>query len=45
MGVITAAADHGPWTIESSLFNGREPDDNRWDSVINRAKNGDEAAA
>src|SRR5262245_26729256 len=29
MGVITAAADHGPWTIESSLFNGREPDDNR----------------
>jgi hypothetical protein len=31
MGVITAAADHGPWTVESSLFNGREPDDNRWD--------------
>ncbi len=31
MGVITAAVDHGPWTIESSVFNGREPDDNRWD--------------
>ena len=31
MGVITAALDHGPFTIETSLFNGREPDDNRWD--------------
>jgi hypothetical protein len=31
MGVITAAVDHGPWTVESSLFNGREPDENRWD--------------
>ena len=29
-GVITAAADHGPWTVEGSLFNGREPDENRW---------------
>lgn len=31
MGVVTAAVDRGPWTVESSLFNGREPDDNRWD--------------
>jgi hypothetical protein len=29
-GVITAAVDHGPWTVEGSLFNGREPDENRW---------------
>jgi hypothetical protein len=31
MGVITAALDHGPFTIETSLFHGGEPDDNRWD--------------
>ena len=31
MGVVSAALDHGPFTIEASLFNGREPDDNRWD--------------
>jgi hypothetical protein len=31
MGVVTAALDHGPFTIETSLFNAREPDDNRWD--------------
>jgi hypothetical protein len=30
-GVVTAAVDHGPFVIEASLFNGREPDDNRWD--------------
>ena len=30
-GVVTAAVDHGPWVIEGSLFNGREPDENRWD--------------
>ena len=29
-GVVTAAVDHGPWTIEGSVFNGREPDENRW---------------
>ncbi len=29
-GVVTAALDHGPWMIEASIFNGREPDDNRW---------------
>ena len=30
-GVVTAAIDHGPWTIEGSVFNGREPDEDRWD--------------
>lgn len=30
-GVITAAVDRGPWTIEGSMFNGREPDEDRWD--------------
>jgi hypothetical protein len=30
-GVVTAAVDHGPFVIEGSVFNGREPDDNRWD--------------
>jgi hypothetical protein len=29
-GVVTAALDHGPWLVEGSAFNGREPDDNRW---------------
>jgi hypothetical protein len=31
MEVITAAIDRGPWTVETSLFHGAEPDDNRWD--------------
>ena len=30
-GVVTAAIDHGPWTVEGSVFNGREPDEDRWD--------------
>jgi hypothetical protein len=30
-GVVTAALDRGPFVVEGSLFNGREPDDNRWD--------------
>jgi hypothetical protein len=30
-GVVTAAVDHGPWTAEASVFNGREPDEDRWD--------------
>ena len=30
-GVVTAAVDRGPWVIEGSLFNGREPDEHRWD--------------
>jgi hypothetical protein len=29
-GVFTAAVDHGAWTAEASVFNGREPDDDRW---------------
>lgn len=35
-GVITAAVDRGPWTVEASVFNGREPDDNRWDFDFGR---------
>src|SRR6185369_8857724 len=30
-GVITAAVDHGRWLVEGSAFNGREPDEHRWD--------------
>jgi hypothetical protein len=30
-GVVTAAVDRGPWTLEGSIFNGREPDEDRWD--------------
>jgi hypothetical protein len=30
-GVVTAAVDRGPWVLEGSVFNGREPDQNRWD--------------
>lgn len=30
-GVVTAAIDRGPLAIEGSVFNGREPDDHRWD--------------
>jgi hypothetical protein len=29
-GVVTAAFDHGPWVVEGSVFNGREPDEHRW---------------
>jgi hypothetical protein len=35
-GVATAAVDHGPWLLEASLFNGREPDQNRWDFDFGR---------
>jgi hypothetical protein len=31
MGVVSAGIQRGPWTLESSLFHGGEPDDNRWD--------------
>lgn len=31
MGVLTAALDSGPWMIETSIFQGAEPDENRWD--------------
>lgn len=30
-GVVAASVDRGRWTFEASAFNGREPDDNRWD--------------
>src|SRR5205823_4744497 len=33
MGVITVGVDRGPWTVESSVFQSAEPDDNRWDLV------------
>ena len=36
-GVVTAAIDHGPWTMEASVFNGREPDEDRWDSISARS--------
>ena len=29
-GVATAGFIHGPWKVEGSVFNGREPDQNRW---------------
>jgi hypothetical protein len=35
-GVVTAAVDHGPWVIEGSVFNGREPDQQRWDIELGR---------
>jgi hypothetical protein len=35
-GVITAAIDHGPVVVEGSIFNGREPDQNRWDFDFGR---------
>jgi len=35
-GVITAAMDHGPFVVEGSVFNGREPDENRWDFDFGR---------
>jgi hypothetical protein len=31
MGVLNAMIEHGPWVAEASLFNGREPDEQRWD--------------
>jgi hypothetical protein len=35
-GVVTAAIDRGPWTLEGSVFNGREPDQDRWDFDFGR---------
>ena len=29
-GVITAGVERGRWTLEGSAFNGREPDEDRW---------------
>lgn len=31
MGVLTAALDRGPWQVETSVFRGQEPDEERWD--------------
>ena len=31
-----SCGDHGPWVAEGSLFNGREPDENRWDLEFGR---------
>ncbi|MBV9508914.1 MAG: hypothetical protein JO303_01375, partial [Caulobacteraceae bacterium] len=30
-GVVTTGFVHGPWKFETSVFNGREPDQHRWD--------------
>jgi hypothetical protein len=35
-GVITAAVERGPFTFEASVFNGREPDEHRWDFDFGR---------
>src|SRR4029453_8142998 len=35
-GVVTAAVDRGRWVVEGSVFNGREPDDHRWDFDFGR---------
>jgi hypothetical protein len=35
-GVVTAAMDRGRFVVEGSLFNGREPDENRWDIEFGR---------
>jgi hypothetical protein len=35
-GVVTAALDRGPWMFEASAFNGREPDEHRWDFDFGR---------
>jgi hypothetical protein len=33
-GVVTAAVDRGRWIVEGSVFNGREPDDHRWNVEV-----------
>jgi hypothetical protein len=30
-GVVSASLEHGRWSLEGSIFDGREPDDSRWD--------------
>ena len=35
-GVVTAGIGRGPWTLEGSVFNGREPDEHRWDFDFGR---------
>ena len=36
MGVITVGVQHGDWTFEVSRFNGREPDQHRWNIETHR---------
>jgi len=33
-GVITGAVDYRRWTVEGSVFNGREPDQHRWNIEV-----------
>ena len=33
MGVLTAGIDRGPFQVEGSIFQGREPDEQRWDVI------------
>jgi hypothetical protein len=35
-GVVAAGIERGKWTIEGSVFNGREPDEHRWDFDFGR---------
>jgi len=35
-GVVTAAVDRGRWILEGSLFNGREPNEDRWNFDFGR---------
>jgi hypothetical protein len=35
-GVVTAAFERRKWTVEGSVFNGREPDEHRWDLDLGR---------
>jgi hypothetical protein len=35
-GVATASIEAGRWTVEGSVFNGREPDEHRWDFDFGR---------
>ena len=35
-GVVTGAVDRGRWSLEGSIFNGREPDEHRWDFDFGR---------
>ncbi|MEP6918291.1 MAG: hypothetical protein ABJC89_21770 [Acidobacteriota bacterium] len=35
-GAVTAAIDHGPFVLEGSVFNGREPDQHRWNIEVGK---------
>lgn len=35
-GVVSAAVERGRWVVEGSVFNGREPDEDRWDFDFGR---------